>query len=247
MFENDLFVLVLLFVNLLVGFGISYFLAHRRYDKYEEEIASLEDSVKKKTVDLKKVNTTYNALNTTTQTQISELEERIKEGQSHIEKYKADMVKAAETIQSLTSDVEEKNNAIDVLNAEVNKLNETNESSTTRAKEAEERVQELTVLSQTQEQEITRYESRMLAMQDDLGHLSGIGPKVSSILRAAGVNTFAKLAATDLSQINEILVAANPNILRLTDASTWSKQAKLAADEEWEELKRFQNEIKSNR
>ncbi len=81
-------------------------------------------------------------------------------------------------------------------------------------------------------------------MQDDLGHLKGIGPKVSSILRAAGVNTFVKLAATDLNRINEILVASNPNLLRLTDASTWSKQAKLAADGEWEELKRFQNEMK---
>lgn len=247
MFENDLFVLVLLIVNLFVGFGISFFLAQRRYAEYKEEIALLEDSVKKQTGDLRKVKTTYNDLNSTTKTQISELEERVKEGQSYIEKCKADMVKAAETIQSLTSDVEEKNSAIDILNAEVNMLKEANESSTTRAKEAEERVQELTVLSQAQEQEITRYESRMLAMQDDLGYLSGIGPKVSSILRAAGVNTFAKLAATDLSQINEILVAANPNILRLTDASTWSKQAKLAADGEWEELKRFQNEMKDKR
>ncbi len=247
MFENDLLVLILLFVNLVVGFGISFFIAHRRYDEYEEEIALLGDSVKKQTGDLRKVKTTYNDLNSTTKTRISELEERVKEGQSYIEKFKADMVKTVETINGLTSDVEEKNSAIDVLNTEVNMLNEANESSTTRAKEAEERVQELTVLSQAQEQEITAYESRMLAVQDDLGHLSGIGPKVSSILRTAGVNTFAKLAATDLSRINEILVAANPNILRLTDASTWSKQAKLAADEEWEELKRFQNEMKSDR
>jgi hypothetical protein len=42
-------------------------------------------------------------------------------------------------------------------------------------------------------------------------------------------------------------MAANPTLLRLIDASTWSKQAKLAADGEWEELKRFQNEIKSDR
>jgi small subunit ribosomal protein S2 len=247
MFENDLLVLVLLIVNLLVGFGISFFIAHRRYDEYEEEIAVLENSVKKKTMDLTKVKTTYNDLNSTTKTQISELKERVKEGLTYIEKLKANMVKAVETIKNLTSDVEEKNSTIDVLNAEINLLKEANESSTTRAQKAEERVQELTVLSQAQEQEITDYKSRMLAMQDDLGHLKGIGPKVSSILRAEGVNTFVKLAATDLNRINEILVAANPNLLRLTDASTWSKQAKLAADGEWAELKRFQNEIKSDR
>jgi small subunit ribosomal protein S2 len=247
MFENDLLVLVLLIVNLLVGFGISFFIAHRRYDEYDEEIAVLEDSVNKKTRDLTKVKTTYNDLNSTTKTQISELEKRVKEGLTYIEKYKADRVKAVEIIKNLTSDVEEKNSAIDVLNAEVNMLKEANESSTTRAKEAEERVQEITVLSQAQEQEITSYKSRMLAMQDDLGHLKGIGPKVSSILRAAGVNTFAKLAATDLNRINELLMAANPTLLRLIDASTWSKQAKLAADGEWEELKRFQKEIKSDR
>jgi predicted flap endonuclease-1-like 5' DNA nuclease len=87
----------------------------------------------------------------------------------------------------------------------------------------------------------------MLAMQDDLAHLSGIGPKVSSILRTAGVNTFAKLANTDLTRINEILEAANPSLLRLTDPTTWSKQAQLAAKGEWEELKRYQNQIKSAR
>jgi len=247
MFENDLFVLVLLLINLFIGIGISYYFSRKRYGEYEEEIALLKKSAKKNTGDLKKAKTTYNDLNSTTKTQISELEERVKEGLAYIEKFKADMVQAVETINDLTSEVEEKNSTLDVLKAEVKKLKEANESSTTRAKETEERVQELTVISQAQGQEITGYESRMLAMQDDLGHLSGIGPKVSSILRAAGINTFTKLAATELNRINEILVAANPNLLRLVDASTWPKQAKLAADGEWEALKGFQDEIKNDR
>lgn len=247
MFENDLLVLALLLGNLLVGFGISSYLARRRYSEYEEEIAELKTSIENRTSDLTKAESSYQDLNATSKTKISELEERLQEGLTLIDQYKGDMGKAVDTIQGLTSDIEERNSTIDNLDAEAVTLNEANDSLTSRAVEAEARVQELFELSQTQEQEITDYKTRMKAMQDDLGYLSGIGPKVSAILRTAGINTFGKLAATDLSRINEVLASANPNLLRLTDASSWSKQARLAADGEWEELKRYQDDLKNNK
>lgn len=60
---------------------------------------------------------------------------------------------------------------------------------------------------------------------DDLKHIDGIGPRISSVLQAAGIRTFALLAETDIAQLRDILkdagVRANP--------STWPKQASLAA------------------
>jgi predicted flap endonuclease-1-like 5' DNA nuclease len=60
---------------------------------------------------------------------------------------------------------------------------------------------------------------------DDLKHIDGIGPRISSVLQAAGIRTYAQLADADLTQIKDILreagVRANP--------STWPEQASLAA------------------
>jgi len=75
----------------------------------------------------------------------------------------------------------------------------------------------------------------------------GIGPKVSSVLREAGINNFTKLGSINLNRLNEILEAENPNILRLIDPSTWPVQAKLASKENWEALSNLQESLKNSR
>ena len=87
----------------------------------------------------------------------------------------------------------------------------------------------------------------MQAMQDDFTHIMGIGPKVSSVLRSAGIKTFTKLASTDIDKITEILEDENPSLLRLTDPSTWSEQARLASEGDWEALTTLQENLKESR
>lgn len=79
---------------------------------------------------------------------------------------------------------------------------------------------------------------------DDLKAIEGIGPKISQVLREAGVATFAELASLDADGIQAILTAADPRLGRLADASTWPAQAALAADGDWEALSSFQAELK---
>ena len=79
---------------------------------------------------------------------------------------------------------------------------------------------------------------------DDLAKIEGIGPKIASVLRAAGVDTFAKLAATDVASLTEILQAAE---IRLAAADTWPEQAALAATGSWEELQQLQDRLKGGR
>jgi len=79
---------------------------------------------------------------------------------------------------------------------------------------------------------------------DDLEIIEGIGPKIAGVLRAAGVSTFAELAATDASRLTEIMQNAN---LRLADPGTWAEQAQLAADGKWDELKTLQGNLKGGR
>jgi predicted flap endonuclease-1-like 5' DNA nuclease len=82
---------------------------------------------------------------------------------------------------------------------------------------------------------------------DDLKRIEGIGPKISSVLQAAGIATFAQLAGTDVDRLGQILAESDPNLLRLADPATWPEQAKLAAEGQWEALEKLQGELKGGR
>ena len=77
------------------------------------------------------------------------------------------------------------------------------------------------------------------AKADDLKKIEGIGPKIAQTLIDAGVATFAELAKTKPAKISEIIAEVRGN--HVTD--TWPKQAKLAADGKWDELKKWQDEL----
>ncbi|MCH3881114.1 MULTISPECIES: 50S ribosomal protein L21 [Tenacibaculum] len=72
---------------------------------------------------------------------------------------------------------------------------------------------------------------------DDLKKIEGIGPKIAETLVAAGLATFADLAKAKPAAISEIIAGVRGN--HVTD--TWPKQAKLAADGKWDELKDLQD------
>ena len=80
------------------------------------------------------------------------------------------------------------------------------------------------------------------ATKDDLTKVEGIGPKVQGLLNEAGINTFADLAAKTPEELDTILDAAG-SIYKTMDEGSWPKQAKLAADGKWDELKKLQDEL----
>jgi predicted flap endonuclease-1-like 5' DNA nuclease len=82
---------------------------------------------------------------------------------------------------------------------------------------------------------------------DDLKVIEGIGPKISSVLQAAGIATFAQLAESDSAQLEQILEEESPNLLRLANPGTWPEQARLAAAGQWEELEKLQDELHGGR
>jgi predicted flap endonuclease-1-like 5' DNA nuclease len=79
---------------------------------------------------------------------------------------------------------------------------------------------------------------------DDLTILEGIGPKITGVLQAAGITTFAQLAATDVSRLYQILDAAK---MQFIEPGSWPEQAKLAADGKWDALKTLQDQLKGGR
>lgn len=81
---------------------------------------------------------------------------------------------------------------------------------------------------------------------EDLKVIEGIGPKIEQLLKDAGINTWHDLAATELERLQAILATAGEHY-RIHDPGTWSQQALLAANEKWEDLEKWQDELKGGR
>ncbi|MEC3964380.1 30S ribosomal protein S2 [Flagellimonas halotolerans] len=93
------------------------------------------------------------------------------------------------------------------------------------------------------EAEAPKKEAKEEAKPDDLTKIEGIGPKAAEALVANGVNTYADLADADAEKVKEILTEASSTLAHL-DPTSWPKQAKMAADGKWDELKEWQDNVK---
>jgi large subunit ribosomal protein L21 len=78
---------------------------------------------------------------------------------------------------------------------------------------------------------------------DDLKKVEGIGPKIASIFSEAGIDSFKKLAQTDVAKLKEILEAAGSQYANKVPDS-WPAQAQMAADGKWDELAKWQEDVK---
>lgn len=182
----------------------------------------------------------YEELETSLTKKNSELNARIR-------KLNKDLSQREETITNLNSEIRDREGVITDSKDMIAGLEKQSSERLNRAEDAETQISELENSLNLKEQEITTLTARVNVMQDDLSIIDGIGPKVSAVLRLAGIKSFNRLASTNIKRIEEILVAENPNLLRLTDPSTWSEQAKIAADGDWEALSQLQQTLKEAR
>ncbi len=77
---------------------------------------------------------------------------------------------------------------------------------------------------------------------DDLKKIEGVGPKAAEALANAGLDTFAKVAKATPTKMKEVLTEASSRLAHLV-TDTWPKQAGLAADGKWDELKELQDRL----
>jgi len=76
--------------------------------------------------------------------------------------------------------------------------------------------------------------------QDDLKAIEGIGPATDKLLRENGINSWRDLANSSAERIKAILTGAGSRFA-LGDPTTWPKQAELAADGKFDELREYQD------
>jgi large subunit ribosomal protein L17 len=77
------------------------------------------------------------------------------------------------------------------------------------------------------------------AKADDLTKIEGVGPKIAETLAAAGLVSFADVAASTPEAISEIIADVKGG----HTPDTWPKQAGMAAEGKWDELKAWQDEM----
>jgi len=82
------------------------------------------------------------------------------------------------------------------------------------------------------------------AEPDDLTRVEGIGPKMSSVLRGAGIETFEELAETEPNRLRQLL---REERLQFADPTTWPEQAALAAAGAWADLEALQEKLSGGR
>jgi predicted flap endonuclease-1-like 5' DNA nuclease len=227
----------------------------------DETIESLNAQIAERNVSINTLTEEKEDLDSRTRKELAERDETIQELEHTLETrdseitglnervrgMESELAKRDETIGSLEDQLEERHVHVKALVGDIADLGEKNRESLNRAEGAESRIVELENDKQDRDDEITRLKAKQRAMIDDFTKIDGIGPKVSAVLRFSGIKTFSKLASADVAELREILEAENPSLLRLTDPSTWSEQARMAAEGEWEDLEALQESLKESR
>jgi predicted flap endonuclease-1-like 5' DNA nuclease len=77
---------------------------------------------------------------------------------------------------------------------------------------------------------------------DDLKIVEGIGPKIDAVLKENGIRTFKDLAASSVPTLSAILDKAGPRF-KLANPGTWAEQARMCANNQWDALKKYQDEL----
>jgi predicted flap endonuclease-1-like 5' DNA nuclease len=163
-------------------------------------------------------------------TQVKNYEKVLEEREKAVDKLYNIIGQRDKNILDLTQKIDEKDRSIDRVNSEIAVLDQKKRDSVYQAESAEAKVGELEIMLKGKEKEVASLTARMGIMQDDFTCIVGIGPKVSSVLKSAGINTFEKLGSTEVSRIREILDNENPNLLRLVNPETWPEQARMVSE-----------------
>ena len=84
------------------------------------------------------------------------------------------------------------------------------------------------------------------SVKDDLTKVEGIGPKIKGLFNEDGIWSFVQLSESSIERLQKVLDDAGPRY-RVHNPKTWAQQAKLAAEGKWEELKKWQGELKGGK
>ena len=92
----------------------------------------------------------------------------------------------------------------------------------------------------------TATKAKAKVTKDNLKKIEGVGPKIEKLMNAAGIMTWNDLSKAKLSTLKNILAEAGPRF-KMHNPKTWAKQAKMAANGDWNALAKWQTELKGGK
>ena len=88
--------------------------------------------------------------------------------------------------------------------------------------------------------------SQTAPRKDNLKRIEGIGPKIEQLMFAARIYTYNQIARSSVARLQGVLDKGGRHFA-FADPATWPMQAKLANTGKWEELKKWQAELKGGK
>ncbi|MCC9020092.1 hypothetical protein [Flavobacterium lipolyticum] len=82
--------------------------------------------------------------------------------------------------------------------------------------------------------------------ENDLKIVEGIGPKIEALFNAAGIKTWHELSEASIEKLQSILDGGGENYA-IHNPNTWARQALLAYQSKWQELKDWQDSLKGGK
>ncbi|HSD14611.1 MAG TPA: hypothetical protein VLB74_08180 [Flavobacterium sp.] len=79
--------------------------------------------------------------------------------------------------------------------------------------------------------------------ENDLKVIEGVGPKIEQLFKTSGILTWKSFAEMSVDRCNEILSKAGEQFA-FHNPSTWPRQARLAYEGKWRDLKLWQESLK---
>jgi len=82
--------------------------------------------------------------------------------------------------------------------------------------------------------------------ENDLKIIEGIGPKIEELFKTSGILSWKALSETSVDRCKEILMKAGERY-QIHDPGTWPRQARMAYENKWRQLKDWQETLDGGR
>ncbi len=229
-----------LVVGAILGFFADMFLLRQRYSAEADALREQLNRGRDRLHELQRDVDRHAEANSSLQASLTAAQADGAHWQSQVEAQNAN----AQQLQEALATAEAELGAMKARLADLEAANAALQAETTDCAQARQRLAELEV-ELAEVRTTLAHETADPGEPDDLERIEGIGPKIETILNAAGIRTFRRLAQTPVDRLRDILQEAG--LARLASPDTWAQQAELAAREDWEGLEAFQASLKGGR
>jgi predicted flap endonuclease-1-like 5' DNA nuclease/uncharacterized membrane-anchored protein YhcB (DUF1043 family) len=223
----SIWVVLAFIVGLILGLLIAWFYLRRQVAEGEEEIRDLRAKLK------------------SNETNLLDFKTRLQQQEANLGRTRNELTRSEQARHDLTAQLKDRDQTIRQLEGLVGERDVQIQDLTLRMQKVEAGNGGRPALFPEKERRLSSLTAEVKPPQpDDLQCIEGIGPKISAVLQTAGIVTFAQLAATDVSRLQQILENKH---WTFADPATWPEQARLAAAGDWQALEALQDELKGGR